>query len=56
MKGLPGDMGYHTERFPGIEEPHMLENAMLEMDYQVIKTLEHILPNGKKLVQIDIGK
>ena len=37
-------------------EPYMLENAMHKMDYQVIKTLEHILPNGKKLVQIDFGK
>lgn len=37
-------------------EARALEDAMLEMDYQVIKTLEHILPNGKKLVQIDFRR
>lgn len=34
-------------------EEHTLETAMLEIGYRVIKTLEHELPNGKKLVQID---
>lgn len=33
-----------------------LEKAMLEINYHSIKTLEHILPNGKKLVQIDFEK
>lgn len=37
-------------------EARALEDAMLEIDYQVIKTLEHILPNGKKLVQIDFRR
>ena len=37
-------------------EAHELENTMLEIDYHVIKILEHILPNGKKLVQIDFGR
>ncbi len=34
-------------------EEHTLEKTMLEIDYHAIKTLEHMLPNGKKLVQID---
>ena len=44
--------------FDGLEqiEEHALENAMLEIDYHVIKTLEHTLPNGKKLVQMDFGR
>ena len=29
---------------------------MLEIDYHAIKTLEHLLPNGKKLVQMDFGR
>lgn len=33
-----------------------LEKAMLEINYHSIKTLEYILPNGKKLVQIDFEK
>lgn len=33
-----------------------LEKAMLEIDYHAIRTLEHMLPNGKKLVQIDFKK
>lgn len=37
-------------------EAHELENTMLKIDYHVIKILEHILPNGKKLVQIDFGR
>ena len=37
-------------------EEHALENAMLEIDYHAIKTLEHLLPNGKKLVQMDFGR
>ena len=48
--------------FDGLEqvhhqmEEHALENAMLEIDYHAIKTLEHLLPNGKKLVQMDFGR
>ncbi len=34
-------------------EAHTLENIMLEIDYYVIRKLERVLPNGKKLVQID---
>jgi len=37
-------------------EERALENAMLKINYHVIRTLEHILPNGKKLVQIDFEK
>ena len=45
--------------FDGLEQVHhqleeyALEKAMLKIDYCLIKTLEHMLPNGKKLVQID---
>lgn len=48
--------------FDGLEqvyhqmEEQALEKAMIEIDYQVISTLEHILPNGKKLVQIDFER
>lgn len=48
--------------FDGLEQVHhqmeekALERTMLEIDYHAIKTLEHILPNGKKLVQIDFEK
>lgn len=34
-------------------EEKALERAMLEMDYHIISALEHKLPNGKKLVQMD---
>ena len=50
----------HT--FDGLEqvhqqiEEHALEKAMLEIEYRSIKTLERILPNGKKLVQIDFER
>lgn len=45
--------------FDGLEQVHhqmeeqTLEQAMLEINYCAIKTLEHMLPNGKKLVQMD---
>lgn len=45
--------------FDGLEQIHhqmeeqILERVMLEIDYHAIRTLEHMLPNGKKLVQID---
>ncbi len=48
--------------FDGLEqvhhqiEQHTLEAAMLEIRYHAIKTLEHELPNGKKLVQIDFER
>lgn len=48
--------------FDGLEQVHhqmeeqALERAMLEIDYHAIRTLEHMLPNGKKLVQIDFER
>lgn len=48
--------------FDGLEEvhhqieEHILEKAMLEIDYHVIEFLEHRLPNGKKLVQMDFER
>lgn len=45
--------------FDGLDQVHhqmevqALEKAMREIDYYPIGTLEHMLPNGKKLVQID---
>lgn len=37
-------------------EEQALEKTMLEIDYHTIKTLEHMLPNGKKLVQMDFER
>lgn len=37
-------------------EEHALAQAMEEIGYQQILTLEHPLPNGKKLVQLDFEK
>ena len=48
--------------FDGLEQVHhqmeaqALENAMGEIGYHKIKTLEYALPNGKKLVQADFEK
>lgn len=48
--------------FDGLDRVHhqiekqMLENTMHEIDYRTVKTLEHMLPNGKKLVQIDFER
>lgn len=48
--------------FDGLEQVHhqmeeaALEKAMLAVDYHLIRTLEHMLPNGKKLVQMDFEK
>jgi len=48
--------------FDGLEqihyqmEEHALEAAMHEIGYHMIGTLEHKLPNGKKLVQMDFEK
>ena len=33
-----------------------LEKTMLEINYHTIRTLEHVLPNGKKLVQVDFER
>ena len=49
----------YLHAFDGLEQVHHqikehdLEKAMLKIDFHLIKTLEHMLPNGKKLVQID---
>lgn len=37
-------------------EEQALEKAMLEIGYHTIRTAEHMLPNGKKLVQIDFER
>ena len=37
-------------------EVQTLEKTMLKIDYHTIKTLEHMLPNGKKLMQIDFER
>ena len=48
--------------FDGLERVHhqieeqALEKIMCEIGYYAIKTLEHNLPNGKKLVQIDFER
>lgn len=48
--------------FDGLERVHhqmeeqTLEKVMREIDYHVVRTLEHKLPNGKKLVQIDFER
>lgn len=48
--------------FDGLEQIHhqmdksSLEKTMLKIGYHAIKSLEHMLPNGKKLVQIDFER
>ena len=48
--------------FDGLEQIHHqmdeqgLQKAMSEIDYHTIRTLEHRLPNGKKLVPIDFER
>lgn len=48
--------------FDGLEQVHhqmeeqALEKVMTEIRYHRIKTLEYLLPNGKKLVQMDFSK
>lgn len=37
-------------------EEQLLEKTMLEIDYHSIGILEHMLPNGKKLVRIDFER
>lgn len=49
----------YLHAFDGLEPIHhqmeaqALERAMGEINYHVVKTLEYLLPNGKKLVQMD---
>lgn len=48
--------------FDGLDQVHhqmeeqALEQAMSEIGYRTVKILEHMLPNGKKLVQIDFER
>lgn len=48
--------------FDGLEQVHhqmeeqALEKAMIEIGYHPIKALDHSLPNGKKLVQMDFER
>jgi len=52
----------YLHAFDGLETVHHqmaeqeLQNSMNEIDYQLIQMLEHQLPNGKKLVQLDFYK
>lgn len=52
----------YLQVFNGLEEIHhqmeekSLANALAEIGYHEIKTLEYLLPNGKKLVQMDFEK
>ncbi|WP_322182641.1 class I SAM-dependent methyltransferase [Neglectibacter caecimuris] len=52
----------YLSAFDGLEqihcqmEPHALEKAMLEIGYHMIKTLEVLLPNQKKLLQVDFER
>ena len=38
-----------------MEETELVK-TMLEINYHAIRTLEHVLPNGKKLVQVDFER
>ncbi len=48
--------------FDGLEQVHHqmeeqeLEKTMFEINYHAVRTLEHVLPNGKKLVQINFER
>ncbi|MCI8410342.1 MAG: methyltransferase type 11 [Lachnospiraceae bacterium] len=48
--------------FDGLEQVHhqmeeqALEESMIGIDYHIVRTLERLLPNGKKLVQIDFER
>ena len=52
----------YLHAFDGLEQVHhqmeeqALVKAMNEVDYHAIRTLERMLPNGKKLVQIDFER
>jgi hypothetical protein len=37
-------------------EAHTLEKTMLKIEYHTINTLEYVLPNGKKFIQIDFER
>ena len=59
--GFVSDSPY-LHAFDGLESVHHqmaeqeLQNSMDAIDYQLIQTLEYLLPNGKKLVQLDFRK
>ncbi len=52
----------YLHAFDGLEQIHhqieeqTLERTLLEIGYHVVKTLAYKLPNGKKLVQMDLEK
>ncbi len=52
----------YLHAFDGLEcvhhqmEGQELQNSMERIGYQLIQALEHPLPNGKKLVQLDFDK
>lgn len=52
----------YLHAFDGLEGVHRqmeeaaLKRAMLEIGYQAVETLEHGLPNGKKLVRLDFER
>ena len=52
----------YLHAFDGLEcvhhqmEEQELQKSMETIGYQLIQTLEHLLPNGKKLLQLDFGK
>lgn len=59
--GFVSDSPY-LHAFDGLESVHHqmaeqeLQSSMDAIDYQLIQILEYMLPNGKKLVQLDFGK
>ena len=59
--GFVSDSPY-IHAFDGLESVHHqmaeqeLQNSMDVINYQLIQTLEYLLPNGKKLVQLDFRK
>lgn len=52
----------YLHAFDGLNQVHHqmeedeMERAMLELDYHAVGTFEHMLPNGKKLVQMDFER
>ena len=52
----------YLHAFDGLEcvhhqmEEQELQKSMEAIGYQLVRTLEYLLPNGKKLVQLDFGK
>jgi len=59
--GFVSDSPY-LHAFDGLEQIHHqmeeqeLQNSMEEINYWLIQTLDYLLPNGKKLVQLDFLK